>query len=111
MLSENFYSIRKIGNNDQPESHNNPEWFDFEGDLAYPLEIGKVCLLGTISRYFHTSIVRSIYEHLSESELDRLILPKDFPMSQDLNVPELRRGDILLATMNSVYLLRKTDKS
>jgi hypothetical protein len=60
--------------------------------------------------YLRTSKVRSYYVHETDgSEPDKLILPKDFPvhsihdLPQDLLVP----GDLLMATMNSIYLLRK----
>ena len=58
------------------------------------------------ANYINTSAVKSIYVHGSES-FDKLMLPAGFPEPEFLDFPELKDGDTLIATMNSVYLLRQ----
>jgi len=57
-----------------------------------------------------SSIVKSIYE--VGGSPDKLVLPKEFPPISELVFPswpgqpgELREGDILFSTMNSIYWL------
>ena len=59
--------------------------------------------------WIRTSVIRSVYEH--GGEIDKLILPKEFPKEDYLNMesPEMRDGDVLIATMNSIYLAQKVD--
>ena len=53
--------------------------------------------------FVRTSVVRHVYEHG-----DELNLPEGFPESdlERLEYPELKNGDILVATMNSIYLAK-----
>lgn len=53
--------------------------------------------------YVRTSIVRHVYKHGDSPEMN---LPDGFPESdlERLEYPELKEGDILVATMNSIYL-------
>jgi hypothetical protein len=52
----------------------------------------------------NTSPVKSVYQHESETQ-DKLVLPSDFPRAKELIIPELKKGDYLFATLNSVYHL------
>ena len=106
-LENKTYQIKKIGNRDVPENHNQEEMFDYFGTISKnKIEIGEPVFLQNYKEWFHTSRIRSAYQHEDSSDNDKLILPKDFPIASDLNIPELKTKDILLATMNSVYLLR-----
>jgi hypothetical protein len=54
----------------------------------------------TISR------VRSYYKHCDKGEHpDKLVLPKDFPIEENIEIPKMKDGDYLIATMNSIYYL------
>ena len=104
-----MYRIKKIGNRSEPETKNQDECFDFKGMvLGNNVCVGYVlkmqCLNGDT---FQTSIVRSIYHHDETSGYDKLILPSNFPKSLDLKFPTLEDGDLLIGTMNSVYLIRQ----
>jgi len=108
-LKNKSYHIKKIGNRDKPENRNQDSIFDFTGvPMHNKVEIDSSVRIVTLHEWFATSKVRSIYQHGTEN--DKLVLPKDFPVSKDLNIPELKDNDILLATMNSVYLLREADE-
>jgi len=60
-----------------------------------------------------TSLVKGYYEHdkkkIEETGLDKIILPAGFPISAKTYIPELEDGDIILVTMNSLYLCRKRE--
>jgi len=112
-MPDKIYTIMKIGNKKNPENYNQPTQFAMTGKLrGGELKIGDsaVVLSHNSSEWFHTSRVRSLYIHESDSGFDKLILPKDFPISEDLVIPELKSGDALIGTMNSVYLLTEERK-
>ena len=104
------YLIKKIGNRDEPENYNQTANYEYTGKLYFGDKIvidEPVFILDNETReLFNTSRIRTIYEYKPESNNDKLVLT-DFPAAADLDIPELVEGDILLGTMNSVYLLRE----
>ena len=107
-----IYNCRKIGNRDEPESHNQERMYNATGLIpSEEIRCGVPLLLYPADiQFFHTSRIRSIYEHETNDGYDKLVLPANFPSAADLKIPELKKGDVLLGTMNSVYLLTKTDR-
>ena len=122
---DHVYTLKKIGNRDEPENHNQDRMYHYTGALTAvgrevpegeptidrtELRCGDVAFLDCVGgSFFHTSRVRSIYIHDDESHNDKLVLPSNFPNASDLKIPELNKGDVLLGTMNSVYLCRKEE--
>jgi hypothetical protein len=94
-----------------------PSGDSYEGTEVNPPEIGSSYHLRDCSQggylcaeYFHSSTVKSIYIHDSE-DYDKLVLPIDFPKTAiHLNIPIMEKGEMLLATMNSVYLVQPAKK-
>ena len=110
-LEDRMYQIKKIGNRDEPENRNQEAMFDYSGIVINDkVEIGKPFILESYRDWFRTSNIRSIYQHEDASDNDKLILPKNFPIASDLDIPELKNKDILLATMNSIYLLQAVEE-
>lgn len=69
--------------------------------LHFHLEIPKT----NGDNYLRTSLIKSIL--VQGSENDKLVIPSDFPEAYRLKIPELKEGDTLFATSNSVYHLRR----
>jgi hypothetical protein len=58
--------------------------------------------------YLITTGVKAVYSPANVTEgADKLVLPSNFPEPERLDIPELLSTDILFATLNSLYLLRK----
>jgi hypothetical protein len=101
--------ITKLGNRIDAEIPNNEvhvnqfiEGFEYE----FP-EVGRRYVVsGERDGAISTSLLKSIYKHEPESGRDKLILPVDFPDATKLDFPEMKQGDYLLATCNSVYHVR-----
>lgn len=104
VMPEGPYTILKIGNRDEPELFNQDTQFAANGSLwTNVIKPGEPVGLSN----FRTSLAKSIYVHNTDSGYDKLVLPKDFPQATDLRFPEkLKEGDVLIATMNSVYWLQ-----
>lgn len=68
--------------------------------------IGNMLFIADHKTFLRTSPIKSIYEHTASSGRDKLVLPDGFPTVTFGNLPELYDNDILVATMNSVYLIR-----
>jgi hypothetical protein len=104
IVIEGGVTIKKLGNRDTPEGINQEIKYTFTGNGG-PLELNKPFFVTKNGYFFQTSKVRSIYIHGSE-ENDKLVLPKDFPVSKDLSLPSsMKEGELLLATMNSIYYI------
>ena len=69
-------------------------------------QVGSCFYFNGISCNLRTSTVKSVY--ICNTEQDKLVLPSDFPDKEylDFSNIELKSGDILFATLNSVYALR-----
>jgi hypothetical protein len=62
---------------------------------------------------FRSSTVKSVYFIGSVGGVgqDKLVVPSDFPNKNTLRIPkEIQAGDILFATLNSVYWLKPDRK-
>lgn len=91
-----------------------------EGGYAHDPRVGEQFKLFTQdwryaedNRHMHlsTSIVKSVLV-AGASGQDKLVLPSDFPNPMSLKLPEvLAPGEILFATMNSIYWLRPMNQS
>jgi hypothetical protein len=62
-------------------------------------EIGNTLLLSTVQALYSPSRV--------QEGADKLVLPTGFPEPEHLSIPELLHSDVLIATRNSLYLLRE----
>lgn len=73
------------------------------------LVLGQCCTVtgGHFNEYIRTTELKSIYQHKGNSGFDKLVLPNHFGDVTKLEFPELKDGDFLLATRNSVYHLQK----
>lgn len=74
-------------------------------------KIGSVFYVGGLNSWGRTSIVRGYYKH-EDSEgyaehPDKLVLPSEFPIESAANLPPLEVDDIVICTMNSLYLCRE----
>lgn len=61
--------------------------------------------------FIRTSIIKSIYKHSvkGNDDNDKLVLPAYFPI-QDIGDLTLDDGDVLIATLNSIYKIKKDDE-
>lgn len=59
---------------------------------------------GDYVTYFHSTTVKSLYKHGSSA--DKLVLPTGFPDAVNLKLPEMGKGEYLIATKNSVYYIK-----
>lgn len=89
---------------------NDPENYDYPDTLF--ARVGQCVMIGTpgSDHWIRTSRIRSYYVHETDgSHPDKLVLPKGFPVEDcaQLSLEELEPGDMLLATQNSIYLVRK----
>lgn len=87
-------------------------------EVAKP-KIGKAFMVhgNGLFNFLRTSMVIGIYNHseeeINETGVDKLVLPSGFPASAGDKVSgswdnlKLEEGDILLSTLNSIYLVRK----
>ena len=80
---------------------------DLQPKIGWPI----YCRGNRISAgYVRTSAVRSYYKHLADSSdhPDKLVLPAEFPEDDLYNfkMPEMKEGDYLIATANSIYYLQ-----
>jgi len=111
--SDQLYEAIKIGNNDTPHDPDGKDrWWKRVGKpISESIRPEDTFWLARENQgFWRSSPVLSVYEHsqnkINEGQ-DKLILPVDFPMSSDIKLPELKEGDILFATLNSIYLLRE----
>lgn len=99
------YTVKKIGNRDNPESMNQSVQFVKHGYIpGNNIKIGEPLWLD----YFNTSCIRSIHEYQEGDTYEEII--EKVPQASDLVLPKyLKKGDVILGTMNSVYLLTEYD--
>jgi hypothetical protein len=83
----------------------------WEAQLEAKPKIGSVFYVGDVGNWLRTSVIRSYYVHDDPEGYaehpDKLVLPKEFPIQSNAFMPELVAGDIVLCTMNSLYLCRE----
>lgn len=82
-------------------------YYEIAGELK-PI-IGHPILVGDLPTGIRTSRIRSYYVHEKPDEHpDKLVLPANFPIKEveGLDMNKLDKGDMILATMNSLYLVR-----
>lgn len=87
-----------------------PEDEKYYGCFLEPPTVGHSFLffVPNIDDILGTSTVRSLYSPSATLQGgDKLVLPAGFPEPEKLEIPELLENDILIATMNSLYLLRE----
>lgn len=89
---------------------NDPENYDYPEELF--ARLGKCIMVGAPNSdlWLRTSKIRSYYIHDGDgTHPDKLVLPKEFPIEDSVAVSteELEPGNMLLATQNSIYLVRK----
>ena len=94
-----LYTVRKLTVREDARSPQK-EMHSTYGAPRCDLRIGERFQIGT----FCTSRVMSIYVH-DGSGKDQLVLCKGFPV-EDFEMPELIFNDIMIATENSIYLIR-----
>lgn len=85
--------------------YDKPQW---EWQKEAKPKIGCPFLIhgGGVSDWVRTSTVKSYYVcDDPENHPDKLVLPKDFPIEDISSIPEMKKGDLLIATRNSIYLL------
>jgi len=58
------------------------------------------------SNWIRTSCVRSFYIHEDVEGRDKLVLPSNFPIDDIGQLSEMNKGDVLIATMNSIYFAK-----
>jgi hypothetical protein len=84
--------------------------WDKEGAAFYPPEVGeRFVVFPNGESVFGTSLVMSVYKH-GEGDvtgIDKLTLPNNFPVKDVPNNIEIKMGDYLLSTLNSIYLVRE----
>ncbi len=73
----------------------------FKGHTEQLPTVGKEFFIGIL----RTTEVKSIYEHDGIAGNDKLVLPAGFPNATKLVMPEVKSGDMLFATLNSIYHL------
>ena len=108
--TESSYAVTKIG---MPleQRHKHGRMLSANGFIAGPIKKGEPISIGFQLR---TSRVQSIYIH-GLKDYDELLFPalgifndlKDLPKAEVLELPELKEGDMILATDNSFYYLTK----
>jgi hypothetical protein len=85
----------------------------WECQLKAKPKIGSVFYVGDVGNWLRTSIVKAYYLHDDPDGYvehpDKLVLPTGFPLEAAMNLPELQAGDIVISTMNSIYLCREMD--
>ena len=77
----------------------------FRPKIGYPVYVKGAAYYD----YLRTSRIRSYYIHETDgADPDKLVLPKDFPLEDaaHISLEGLEKGDMLLATMNSIYIAR-----
>ena len=89
---------------------NDPDNYDYPNHLF--ARIGQCVMVNSppSDRFLRTSRIRSYYIHETDgTHPDKLVLPQGFPIEdlKDLKLDNLIAGDMLLATQNSIYLVRK----
>jgi hypothetical protein len=70
-------------------------------------QIGKPIMIASpklSGEYIRTSNVKSWCELMTSN--DKLILPKDFPIASFPNNINFEEGDVLIATLNSIYIAK-----
>jgi hypothetical protein len=74
-------------------------------------KIGSVFMVDGVGTWLRTSVIRSYYVHDDPEGYaehpDKLVLPEGFPIGSIEAFPLLQSGDIILCTMNSLYLCRE----
>ena len=112
-MEEKIYTIMKVGNRSEAEVLNQATEYALTGKLLdHDISPGKSVRIQDTrtGEWLTTSTIRSLYMHESDSGYDKIILPSDFPISKDLDIPEMKDGDLLIGTMNSVYFLTNERK-
>ena len=79
-----------------------------QGHSLEPITIGRCFRFATMEGLLITSVVKSIYVH--ETEADKLVLPSEFDYTEDITSVDMKEGDVMFATNNSVYLLRRVNE-
>ncbi len=76
-------------------------------------KIDSVFCVSGHGRWLRTSLVKGFYIYdeklIAETGKDKLVLPANFPVEANQHIPKLEDQDILIVTMNSLYLCRKMD--
>ena len=84
---------------------------DWECQKVARPKIGSVFMVAGAGRWLRTSLVESYYVHDDpdnyKTHPDKLVLPPGFPIETATSFPELKPGDVVLCTMNSLYLCRE----
>lgn len=78
---------------------------EFKPKIGYP-----VFVYHRNGGWLKTSIIRAYHIHETDGDApDKLVLPKGFPVEDIVEMPSgyLQPEDMLLATMNSIYHIRK----
>lgn len=103
-----LYYIKKIGDtkNQIKEQSFLSEFYGFMFNDSIVIDM-RVILIKDAYDYFATSFVKSFYVNTPDSENDKLILPSAFDTKVELDLSQVKYNDIMIATMNSIYLLRE----
>lgn len=73
-------------------------------------EVGEAfCGYLTPYGHFNTSTVKSVFVAGSDPR-DKLVLPESFEAREQLEIPEVKEGDYLLSTKNSLYWLKNIEQ-
>lgn len=102
-------TITKLQRRKDPENKTAPLVYDgesFIGIYEIPPKVGRSFYLKTSpAGWIQTSVVRSVF--VQDTNQDKLVLPEDFPdaLHLDTSNVKLLPGEMLVATMNSLYKL------
>ena len=109
-----LYELTKIGYAASPavdpSKHEVVEGFSIVGRPLHQPSVGRKLVFLSGKYEDDTTIVttelKSVYVHGTDQ--DKLVLPSGFPDAVNLRLPEeIKDGDTLFATQNSVYLIRR----
>jgi len=105
VLTDELITFAKKNPKAKEEDYSKPFWEWQEKakpKIGYPFLIDG----GHTTDWLRTSTVKSYYVCGDSNDCpDKLILPKGFPIEDISEMPEMKEGDILMATRNSIYLL------
>ena len=104
-------TVTKLTRLSDPFHKESPEIYTgdkFTGYINFPVVGKRFDVEGIKSRaedWFSSSPIKSIYVH--GTGRDKLVLPSDFPdaLHLDMSKLDMKPGEMLLATLNSVYLV------
>lgn len=108
-LEDPFYK-----DDEYPEGAGVSSDFTLQGLCSNPPQVGKCFFMIAPENEdygdFRSSVVMAVLPFdPTETGVDKLVLPQDFPKPERLRVPALKKGETLFATMNSLYLYQELD--